>query len=308
MKSRFFPAAISLVLCAAVFFALLSGTAAADISYVENDLNFVDGALDASHGLPPETTGVLDRIKRSGVLRVATEPYFAPQEFIDRELTGQDQFAGADMELARLIARRMGVRLEIIPMPFTDVLPALSEDQCDLTISALAFTPARAGSYTLSKGYYFSGKESTTAFVIRQEDAEKITSVSDLADKVIAAQSSSLQEAMTALYVYDYREFRRLPSIQAVYQAVIQGRADAGAVEVENATKYMETNPDSGLVLAEGIRYALQPDYQGYRIAAKKGEYQLMYFVNGVINEVLENGSYEQWVDDALKRAGELGL
>ena len=308
MKSRFFPATISLVLSAVVFFALLCGNAAADISYVENDLNFVDGALDVSHGLPPETTGVLERIKRSGVLRVATEPYFVPQEFIDRELTGQDQYAGADMELARLIAKRMGVKLEIVPMPFTDVLPALSEDRCDLTISALAFTPARAGSYTLSKGYYFSGKETMTAFVIRQEDAEKITSVSDLADKVIVAQSSSLQEAMAALHVYDYKEFRRLPSVQAVYEAVHQGRADAGAVEVENATKYMENNPDSGLVLAQGISYALEPDYRGYRIAAKKGEYQLMYFVNGVINEVLENGSYEQWVDDALKRAGELGL
>ena len=111
MKSRFFPATISLVLSAVVFFALLCGSAAADISYVENDLNFVDGALDVSHGLPPETTGVLERIKRSGVLRVATEPYFVPQEFIDRELTGQDQYAGADMELARLIAKRMGVKI-----------------------------------------------------------------------------------------------------------------------------------------------------------------------------------------------------
>ena len=40
---------------------------------------------------------------------------------------------------------------------------------------------------------------------------------------------------------------------------------------------------------------------------AKKGELQLMYFVNGVIDEVLD-GLYEKWVGEAQQRADELGL
>ena len=33
-----------------------------------------------------------------------------------------------------------------------------------------------------------------------------------------------------------------------------------------------------------------------------------MYFVNGVINEVIDGGLYDQWVETARKRAAELDL
>lgn len=296
---------------ATVFFCVSAGLSAADSDdqiYVENEWNYVEGSLEALHGIPDNATGVLDRIRRKGVLRVATEPYYAPQEFIDPDMTGQDQFAGADMKLARLIAERMGVKLEIIPMEFTQVLPALTEDQCDLTISALSYTPARATSYSLSKGYYFADSVASTGFIIREEDREKIISLDDLADRKLIAQSSSLQETLAANHVRVYKEFRRISAVQTVYDAVRTGRADAGVVDIDTAQNYIKNNPDCGLCLAEGLYFTLDKEYQGDRIAAKKGETMLLYFVNGVIDEVLKDGTYLRWLEEARKRAEELGL
>ena len=301
---------VSLLAIIVLMILSLAGAAAEEPEqvYVENQYNYVEGSLDVSQGIPEYATGVLDRIRRNGVLRVATEPYFAPQEFIDPEKTGQEQYAGADMELARLIAERMGVELEIIPMEFTDVLPALSDDKCDLTISAIAFTPGRASGYTMSKGYYFTDSAASTAFIIREEDRESITGLADLADKTLIVQSSSLQEAIAAKHVHDYKEFRRVSSVQTVYEAVEQGKADAGVVDLETAQAYIRNNPGKGLCIADNLYFELEPAYQGDRIAAKKGEVQLIYFVNGVIDEVLESGLYRQWMEDAEKRAAELGL
>ena len=264
--------------------------------------------MDVSQGIPQNATGVLDRIRRKGVLRVATEPYFAPFEFIDPEQLDQKKYVGADMELAALIAKRLGVKLEIVPMEFTQVLPALSENQCDLTISAIAFTPSRASAYALSKGYYFTQNTASTGFVIRQEDAEKIRSLEDLADRTIIAQSNSLQEALASQNIINYKEFRRVSSLQAVYEAVGRGKADAGIVDMETASNYIRNNKDAGLVLAEGMSFTLEEQHRGHRIAAKKGELQLIYFVNGVIDEVLEDGTYVRWLNEAQKRADELGL
>ena len=56
------------------------------------------------------------------------------------------------------------------------------------------------------------------------------------------------------------------------------------------------------------LYFTLAEQYLGHRIAAKKGELQLIYFVNGVIDEVLNNGTYLKWIEDAQKRADELGL
>ena len=308
MKSQRFRKIVCWMTGMTLFFCLPFLPANAEFYYVENEWNYVDGSMDISRGIPENATGVMDRIRRKGVLRVATEPYFAPQEFIDPEKSGMDQYAGADMELARMIASRMGVELEIVPMEYTQVLPALTDNLVDLTISAMAFTPRRAASYTMSKGYYFTESAATTAFVIRESDRELYTSVEDLYDKTLIVQSSSLQEALVAKHVRNYREFRRVSSVQTVYEAVRQGKADVGIVDLETAQTYIRNNQGSGLILAEGLYYVPEEQYLGDRVIAKKGELQLIYFVNGVIDEILESGTYEKWIEAAQERADELGL
>ena len=277
-------------------------------SFVENEWNFVDGSMDVSGGIPDTANGVLARIKESGVLRVATELYFAPQEFIDPALEGQDAYVGADMQLARLIAERMGVELVIMPMEYTELLRAVSMDECDLAIAAFSYTPARAMSNELSKGYYFTEELSNITMVIREEDAEKYRTTEDMKDAVLAAVRNSRQEAVTVQNIYQYREFRRLPQIQDVYDSVRSGAADAGIVDIENAQTYLRNNPGCGLIITEGIRFTLEEQYTGDRVAGKKGETELMYFVNGVIDEVIGKGQYNEWYMDAQKRAEELDL
>ena len=308
MKKLCFRAAVSLAAAVVLCLCCIIVPAATESYYVENEWNYVDGSSDTSHGIPADVTGVLERIKRKGVLRVATEPYNAPLEFIDPYLMGQKRYIGADMELARLIAERMGVELEIVPMEFTQVLASLTDNQCDLTISAISFTPGRASNYAMSKGYYLSESTATAAVIIREADADKFTSVDDLADKTLIAQSNSLQETLAAKHVQKYLQFKRVSTIQTVYEAVQKGKADAGIVDMETAQNYIRNNPSAGLMITEGIRFPVEEQYLGYRVVAKKGELQLIYFVNGVIDEVLADGSYQKWLEEAQERAGELGL
>lgn len=276
--------------------------------YVENEFNFVDGSMDISKGIPENASGRLKRIRLKGVLRVATEPYFAPQEFIDPALSGQEQYVGSDMELAKLVAERMGVKLEIVPMNFTDVLPAVAEGECDLAISGLAFTPTRANQVELSKGYYYSDENTSCRLLIHEADSEKIRSVADLADKKIVAQSGSLQEQMMADNVEAYEEFRRLSTTEDVYRALREGWADAAAVNYENALSYIANNPQCGLMILPDVEFVLEEKFEGDRVAGKKGDFQLMYFVNAVIDEVLESGQYKEWYDQYTEYASRLGL
>ena len=273
-------------------------SAAEESAFIENEWNFVDASMDISGGIPENAGGVLGGIRERGVLRVATEPYFAPQEFIDPAREGQETYAGADMEMARLIAERMGVTLEIVPMEFSKVLPSLDSGECDLAISALAYVPGRAGSYTLSKGYYFSDENPGSGLIIRITDKDAITNLSDLKGRTIVAQSGSLQESQLAETITNYKEFRRVPTIRSVYLALIEEIADAGAVDIDSAAAFIEKNPQFGLMMVPGISFSAEPQFQGDRIAAKKGEYDLIYFVNAVIDEVLDTGLYDQWYEE----------
>ena len=276
--------------------------------YHENKWNFVEDSMDISGGIPDDVVGRLSRIRENKKLVVCTEPYFAPQEFIDPELSGQDQYQGADMELARLIADRMGVELEIVPLEFTDVLTSIGQGKYDLAISGLSYTPGRASTMELSKGYHFSSEGAQVGMIIREEDASGLSELSDLTGKNIAAQAGSLQELLVAQNITDYHQFIRLGSIQDVYDEVREGRADAAGVDIENAKVYIRNNPDCGLVLMENIAFVLDEQFEGDRIAGPKDDLELMYFVNAVIDEVLASGQYETWFNEASERAAELGL
>lgn len=299
---------IFLIVLAAL--ALLSGGASAEDTdiYLENEWNFVDGSMDASNGIPENATEGLKRIREAGVVRVATEPYFAPQEFIDPSQSGQDRFVGADMNLARLIARRMGVELKIVPMEFSKVLESVAEGKCDLAISGLSYTPGRASMVELSKGYYFNTSGTYAVLVIRESDADAIAGIEDLDGRNIIAQSGSLQEALTADNILNYHEFRRVATMSEAFAAVSVGLSDAAIASSENAETYIQQNPDCHLIMLPLEEFDLVEQFRGDRIAAKKGEIQMMYFINGIIDEVLESGEYEQWMETYEALAASLGI
>lgn len=276
--------------------------------YTENAWNFVEGSMDTGSGIPEDALGRLASIREKGKLTVVTEPYYAPQEFIDPSKDGQEQYVGADMELARLIAERMGVELEIVPLEFSEVLSSIREGTYDLAISGLAYTPGRAASMALSKGYYYSNAGASTGFVVRTGDRDAISGIEDLKTRSIVAQRGSVQELLAAEHVTRYHQFQRLASMNEVYAAVEDGLADAGAADIETAELYISHNPQCGLSLVKDIRFELEEQFLGDRIAAPPGELQLVYFVNGVIDEVLENGTYEEWFQEYSELAEELGL
>jgi len=88
----------------------------------------------------------------------------------------------------------------------------------------------------------------------------------------------------------------------------LQGKVDAAFVDVKASEHFIEKNPTTVLRLAEGLRFTPDETYLGFRVAARKGETQLISFVNGVIDEVLASGQYMQWYEEAIQRADALGL
>ena len=288
-----------------------SGTSSAAQSTAQSTAAESAAQSTAQESTAAESTGTasnrLEKIKQAGVLTVATEPYFAPQEFIDPSKTGQDQYVGADMELAKKIAEKIGVELEIVPLEFTAVLSSVAEGKYDLAISALAYTPARAEAMTLSKGYHFSDNEYGYGLLIREEMKDQITGPDDLKDYVVITQSGSLQEAMVNSQVKEYKEFKRVSSMDDAFLAVKEGKADAAAVAVENANLFIANNPDAHMMVPD-FRFTLEKELDGTRIGIPLGETELEAVVNEVIDEVLAENLYEQWFEEASAYAKSLGI
>ena len=252
-------------------------------------------------------TDRLDQIKKAGVLQVATEPYFAPYEFMDPSKEGQEAIMGADVKIMEAIAKEIGVKLEIIPLDFTAVLTGITTAKYDMAISAIAYSLERSENMNLSNVYKAS--DTGYGFIIRAEDAGKYNSIEDLKDAVVATQSGSVQEGIYRTDVTDKgcKELKLFAQMTDAYLAVQENRADVCICSTDSASLYAEAN--GGVLMVPDFRFTIDPNMNGTVIACpKENTDELIKVVNKVVEELKANGSIDAWFEEAQQQAKELGV
>ncbi len=253
-----------------------------------------------------EPANRLEAILARGYIEVIMEPYFAPFEFIDPAKTGDEQYVGCDVEIAKAIAEELGVELRIIPLEFTAVLAGITEGKYDLAISALSYTPARAENMEMSDGYYISEGGDGYGMLIREEDLGKYTDAASFADAIVVAQSGSIQEMFINTQIPKYKEMKLVSASTDGYLMVSEGKADAAAVAIETALLYAAANP--GVTIAEGFRFVEDGTTNSTRIGIPKGEIELTEKVNEVIAKLMAEGKIVEWYNQYAEYAATLGI
>ena len=247
----------------------------------------------------------LEQIKEKGYIEFCTEPYWAPNEFIDPNKTGDEQYVGTDIELAKLIAEKIGVELKINPLDFSAVLVGTADGKCDMAISAIAWSPTREMAMRLSDGYSFDDTVGY-GFLVREEDVDKYTSVEDLAEATVITQSGSVQEAIYNQYCGNAKNFKLVANMTDGYLAVAENKADVCITAVSSAELYAEAN--GGLAVPD-FKFDTDPQMSATVVATPiDGTESLMEVINEVIADVVDNGKYEEWEAFYKDYAKGLGL
>lgn len=247
---------------------------------------------------------LLEEIQAQGYIELCTEPYFAPYEFIDPSQSGDAQYVGMDIEIARYIAEKIGVELRIVPLDFTAVLAGIADGKYDIAISAIAYSPDRAGAMCLSNVY--KANDGGYGFLTRTEDADKYNSVEDLKDAVVITQSGSVQEALYNQNVKACKEFKLVANMTDGYLAVAEGKADVCICSTDSAQLYADAN---GGLAVPAFRFEVDPNMNGTVVAMPpQGSESLLEVVNEAIAELNAQGKIDQWNDEYTAYAARLGI
>jgi polar amino acid transport system substrate-binding protein len=91
----------------------------------------------------------VDVIKKRGKLIVGTDATWPPWEWVMG-----DKIVGWDIDIAREIAKALGVQLEVRDMRFAGLLEAVRKGDVDLAISAITWTNEREKVLEFSMPYY----------------------------------------------------------------------------------------------------------------------------------------------------------
>lgn len=246
-----------------------------------------------------QPANALEKIKADGVLTVALSPDFSPMEFVDSSKSGQDQYVGFDVTLAKYLAEEMGVKLEIQAMSFDACQTAVSTGNVPLSISGYSWTETRAENFELSDYYYAGENETEQVLLIRAADAEKYTSAEDFAGVDVGAQNASLQQQLVTEQLPD----ANCVTIGEIGVGVLElqsGNIEALAVADGNGTQIIANNPD---LVKCSWEFDVKAEYEANVVLIHKGETELLEAVNAALAKAYENGYYGPWYDEALKIA-----
>ncbi len=243
----------------------------------------------------------LEKILESGKLVLATSPDFAPLEFEDLS-SGEAQYVGSDIELAKYIAEKLGVELEISAMDFSAVQAAIPSGQADIAISGFARTEERAQNMELSTPFNITPDGGQTVLVLKGEGAN-YTAAEDFSGLQIGAQNGSLQYNLVSSQLPEDVEIVPVGSLNDGVLMLETGKIDALASDLSNAELLLESH--DGI---ETTDFMFEYSSEGNVAAVKKGETELIEAVNEIIEEVNELGLYDQWKEEATELAKSLGL
>ena len=242
-----------------------------------------------------EPANALEKIKADGVLTVALSPDFSPMEFVDSSKTGQDQYVGFDITLAKYIAENLGVELVIEPMGFDASQTAVYTGSVPMSISGYSWTEDRAENYELSDYYYAGENETRQALLIKKENADKYTSPEDLAGQDVGAQNASLQMQLVTEQLTDANPIS-IGDITVGVMELKSGNIEALAVAYGNAEMIVDANPDLAIAPASSELGEAQP----YCIAVAKGDPKgLLDGINAALAKMASENKIETFIADA---------
>jgi polar amino acid transport system substrate-binding protein len=235
-------------------------------------------------------------IKAAGVLNIATDASYAPNEYFD---TDGKTIIGFDVDLGNAIAAKLGLKANFTNVTFDAIIPALAAGKYDLSLSS--FTDTKAREATVDFVDYFNAGESLMVLAGNPKGVtgpdlslcgltvavEKGTTEESEIPALSTKCTSAGKKAITALSSDDQN---------GANLALTSGRADVGSADSPIAAYAVKQL--AGKIQLAGAIYETAP----YGIAIPK-QPGLAPAINAALVAMLADGSYktvlDKWGDDA---------
>jgi polar amino acid transport system substrate-binding protein len=233
---------------------------------------------------------VLDRILAKKELVVGTAASMPPFNMTMKD----GQIVGLEVDLARLIAGGLEVKLTLRPMHFNDLIPALLAGKVDMVLSGMTITPARNLKVAFVGPYFVSGK----SILIKAATVESMGEVSKInnPDKVLVVLKGSTSQ-LFAEKMFPQAKLVLTDDYDQAITMVREDRAYAMVADMPICQVSIYRYPDAGLAT---LKKPLS--YEPLGIAIPANDLLLINWLQNFLNAVEKTGELEvsigRWFKD----------
>ncbi|QDH20285.1 amino acid ABC transporter substrate-binding protein [Saccharibacillus brassicae] len=225
---------------------------------------------------PAAAANALEKIKSDGKMVIGTEGTYAPFTFHD----ASGALTGFDVEIAREVAKRLGVEAEFVEAPWDSLLAGIDAGRFNAVFNEVSIRDDRKEKYDFSDPYISSG-----AVLIVREDNTDIQSLADLKGKKSA---QSLTSNLADIAKENGAEIVPIEGFNQAIGLLNSGRVDATINDNLSFLDLKKQKPDIALkVVAE----ADDASQSGGVFA--KNQPELIEAVNKALADMHEDGTYK---------------
>ncbi len=237
--------------------------------------------------LTPAAAQTAAEIKKKGTLTVGLLVDFPPYGTVDTSNNPD----GYDADVARLLAKDLGVKLNLVPVTGPNRIPFLLTNKVDVLVASLAVTPERA------KQVQFSSPYSAATIVLYGSKKTTIKTPADLKGQRIAVARASTQDTALTAIAPEGTEIRRFDDDASAMQALLSGQVDAIGCSTTVAAQIAKRAGD-----AYENKLVLRQQFMA--VAMRQGQDDLLKTVNGFVTRNTGNGElnklYRKWLQSDL--------
>lgn len=235
----------------------------------------------------------LNKIIQSGELRVGMDPGYMPFEMKDKK----GNVIGYDVDMARKMAKEMGVKLTIVPTAWDGIIAGLLTDKFDIIMSAMTVTQQRNLKINFADPYIVIGQ----TLMIRKELASTIKTAADLdkAGFTIVTKLGVTGEIVARKYFKNAKIVTFETESDAISE-VLNGKADAMIYDQPYNAIFMNDKGKDKLVHLDKPM-----TYEPLAWAIRKGDPDFLNWLNNFLRQMQEDKVvgfsdelYQKWLID----------
>jgi polar amino acid transport system substrate-binding protein len=231
--------------------------------------------LLASTGVQAQTA--LDDVMKAKSIKIAIPTDYPPYGFVGTDMAPQ----GLDVDVAKLIAAKLGVKVELVPVTSANRVPYLQTRKADLVVSTLGKNPDREKVIDFTSAYspFFQAVFAPRTMAIK--------GWGDLAGKSVAVTRGAMEDQELAKVAPAGVDVKRFEDNNATIAAFVAGQTQLVATSASVAGNMMAKNPGVGAEFKLLLKDS--PNF----IGVAKGEDKLRLKVNDILAEAKKAGELD---------------
>lgn len=233
------------------------------------------------------TAQTVDEIRKKGTLTVGILVDFPPYGTVDTS----NQPDGYDADVAKLLAKEWGVKLNLVPVTGPNRIPYLLTHKVDLLVASFSPTPERA------KQVQFARPHSAATIVLFGQKKLAIKTPADLKGVRVAVARASTQDTALTAIAPEGADIRRFDDDASAMQALMAGQVDALGCATTIAAQIARRAGD-----VYEVKLVLRQQYMA--IAMRLGQPDLLKSVDAFVGKHVGNGElnklYRKWLQTEL--------